>query len=370
VTPKRHLLWLSLSILFLFIFIAPFLYAAQAKNVILFVGDGMGQAHVLAARVFACGPEGRLNMERLEYFGYVTTYPNGSLITDSAAAGTAIATGQKTRNKIIGQGEHGQEYKTILELARQMGKATGLVTTTEITNATPAAFAAHEADRGEEKAIALDYLNGAQPDVLLGGGAWVWTPSLLEKARKLGYTIVFTKKELNTLDLTGVKKLLGLFAHSNMAFSGERGTQEPSLKEMTLRAIEILQRDPEGFFLMVEGGRIDHAGHNNDLKRLIQEILDFDESIGAARAGLANLRETLLLVTADHETGGLAIVGPDGHFPSKGETVEARWATKNHTGLDVPIWAEGPVAEAVKGRMDNTEVFRLIKKALELDGAN
>lgn len=368
-TLKRHLPRLTLSILFLFIyvFVSSLLYATQAKNVILFIGDGMGQAHVLAARVFANGPEERLNMERLEYFGYVTTHPNGSLVTDSAAAGTAMATGHKTRNNIIGQGEHGEEYKSILELARGMGKATGLVTTTEITHATPAVFAAHQPDRQEAKAIALDYIRGAQPDVLLGGGAWVWTPSLLEEAKSHGYTTIFTKKELDTLDSTPLNKLLGLFAHSHMTFAIERGSQEPSLKEMTLKALEIMQRDPEGFFLMVEGGRIDHAGHNNDLKRLIHEMLDFDEAIGAVRARLETNQETLLIVTADHETGGLAIVGPVGHIPSRGEMVEVYWATKNHTAVDVPIWAQGPGAEAVRGRMDNSEVFSLIKKAFGIE---
>jgi alkaline phosphatase len=353
----------------LFVFCPAILFAdpSKAKNVILFIGDGMGQAHVLATRVFAYGPEGRLNMEGLEHFGYVTTFPNGSLVTDSAASGTAMATGHKTGNGVIGQGEQGQEYESILELARKMGKATGLVTTTEVTHATPAAFAAHEANREEARAIALDYLHGAQPDVILGGGAWVWTPGLLEEARRLGYTAVFTKKELDTVDLAGVEKLLGLFAHSHMAFRVERGGQEPSLKEMTLKALEILRRDPEGFFLMVEGGRIDHAGHNNDLRRSVHEVLDFDEAIGAVRTGLGVHQDTLLIITADHETGGLAIVGPNGHLPGKGEMVEVRWASNKHTAADVPIWAEGPGAEAVRGRMDNTEVFSLIKRALGVD---
>lgn len=353
----------------LFVFCPTTLFAdpGQAKNVILFIGDGMGLAHVQTARVFAHGPEGRLNMECLEHFGYVTTYSSSSFITDSAAAGTAIATGHKTGNNIIGQGGQGQEYESILELAGKMGKATGLVTTTEVTHATPAAFAAHEADRDEAKAIALDYLRGAQPDVLMGGGAWVWPPSLLEEARRLGYSTVFTKRELDTLDFSGVKKLLGLFAHSHMAFALERGSQEPSLGEMTLKALEVLQRDPDGFFLMVEGGRIDHAGHNNDLKRLIHELLDFDETIGMALSKLETSQETLLIVTADHETGGLTIVGPDGHLPTKGEMVEVRWATRSHTAADVPIWAQGPGAEAIKGMMDNTGVFSLIKSAIGID---
>ena len=361
--PLKRALFASF-ILFISCPIVLFADNGQVKDVILFIGDGMGQAHVLATRVFANGPEGRLNMECLEHFGYVTTYSEDSFVTDSAAAGTAIATGHKTGNSIIGQGRHGQEYKNVLELAREMGKATGLVTTTEVTHATPAAFAAHESHREEAKAIALDYLDGVQPDVILGGGAWVWTPDLLEEARNRGYTTVSTKKEMDTLDSTKSKRLLGLFARNHMAFTTERGSEEPSLREMALKALEILRRDPDGFFLMVEGGRIDNAGHNNDLRRLIHEVLDFDEAIGAVRAGLGDQNDALLIITADHETGGLAVVGPGGHLPGKGEMVEVRWATKGHTAADVPIWAQGPGAEAVRGRMDNTEVFSLVKEAL------
>ncbi len=363
---KRNLL--GFFVIIFFVLYSTALFGASAKNVILFIGDGMGQAQVLAARVCAYGPEGRLNMERLEHFGYVTTYSNSSFVTDSAAAATAIATGHKTRNNTVGQGEYGQEYESILELAKKMGKATGLVTTAEVTHATPAGFAAHEANRHEAKAIARDYLNGAQPDVLFGGGAGVWTSNLLEEAKKLDYSVVFTKKELDTLDPSGVKKILGLFAKSHIAFALERGNQEPSLKEMTLKALEILQRDRDGFFLMVEGGRIDHAGHSNDFSRLIPEVLDFDEAIRTVMSKLEASKDTLMIVTADHETGGLTIVGPRGHLARKGEMVEVNWATRNHTGADVPIWAQGPGAEFVRGRMDNTEVFSLIERAFGIYG--
>lgn len=340
-----------------------------ARNIILFMGDGMGWAHLAAARSFAHGPPGELHMERLEHSGYVSTFSLHSLITDSAAATTAMATGHKTKRGIIGQSERGEEYKTILEIAKDVGKSTGLVTTTEVTHATPAAFAAHEASRKNSRAIAEDYMHRSQPDVIMGGGAWVWTTVPLKEARDIGYDVVYTKRELEQLDAAQTTKLLGLFAPSHMSFAMKRRLDEPSLIEMSLKALEVLSKDPDGFFLMVEGGRIDHAGHNNDKIAVIYETVAFDETVGAVvewleTNGLAD--KTLVIVTADHETGGLAVTGPKNRLPKRGEKVEVRWAHDYHTAEDVPIWAQGPGAEAVSGHMDNTEVFELMRDALEV----
>lgn len=340
-----------------------------AKNIILFIGDGMGWAHIAAARSFVYGAAGELHMERLGHSGYVSIFSLHSLITDSAASATAMATGHKTRRGIVGQSEQGEEYKTILEIAKEMGKSTGLVTTTEVTHATPAAFAAHEPSRDNARAIAEDYLHRSQPDVIMGGGAWVWTHVLTKEARDVGYEIVYTKRELEHVDTSQMDRLLGLFAPSHMSFAMDRRQDEPSLIEMSIKALEILSRDPDGFFLMIEGGRIDHAGHNNDRVAVIYETVAFDETVGAVMEwleahGLAD--ETLVIVTSDHETGGLAVTGPKGHLPKRGEKPEAKWAHDYHTAEDVPIWAEGPGAEAVRGHMDNTEVFRVMEGALRV----
>ncbi|MFQ5957258.1 MAG: alkaline phosphatase, partial [Candidatus Brocadiales bacterium] len=253
-----------------------------ARNIILFIGDGMGWAHVAAARDFAHGPAGELHMEKLEHSGYVSTFALHSLITDSSAAATAIATGHKTKRGVVSQSEQGEEYKTILEMAKEMGKSTGLVTTTEVTHATPAAFAAHEASRKKARAIAEDYLHRSQPDVIMGGGLRVWTPVPVKEARDMGYKVVYTKEELELLDTQQTAKLLGLFAPGHMSFAMNRRLDEPSLIEMSLKALGVLSAEnPDGLFLMIEGGRIDHAGHDNDRIAVIYETVAFDETVGA-----------------------------------------------------------------------------------------
>ena len=339
-----------------------------AKNVILFIGDGMGWAQVVVARNFVHGAGGELNMERLEHSGYVSTFSLQSLITDSAAAATAMATGHKTVNGVIGQSVHGEEYKTILEIARDMGKSTGLVTTTEVTHATPAAFAAHEDSRERSGAIAEDYLRSSRPDVIMGGGLQAWTAVPLKEARDMGYKAVFTKEELERLDAANTDKLLGLFDTGRMSFAMDRRMDEPSLIDMSLKALGILSKNQEGFFLLIEGGLIDHAGHNNDNRAVLYDTIAFDETVGAVTEWLKTNSlsdKTLVIVTSDHETGGLAVTGPKNYLPKRGDKVEIKWVSGHHTAVDVPIWAQGPGAEKVNGRMDNTEIFGLMRDAIE-----
>lgn len=341
-----------------------------AKNVILMIGDGMGWAQVAVARYFAHGPGGELNMDKLEHSGYVSTFSLHSLVTDSAAAATAMATGHKTVNGVIGQSVSGEEYKTILEMAKDVGKSTGLVTTTEVTDATVAAFAAHDDSRRHAKAIAEDYLHDSQPDVVMGGGLRVWTTVPLKEARDAGYKVVFTKEELQAVNTSDTDKLLGLFDTGHMSYAMNRRMDEPSLIEMSLKSLELLSRDADGFFLMIEGGRIDHAGHANESRAVLYDAVAFDETVGAVvewldTNGLAD--ETLLIVTADHETGGLAVTGPRGFLPKRGDKAETKWIHRHHTAEDVPIWAQGPGAEAVNGRMDNTDIFRLMRDAFGID---
>lgn len=341
-----------------------------AKNVILMIGDGMGWAQVAVARCFAHGPGGELNMDKLEHSGYVSTFSLHSLATDSAAAATAMATGHKTVNGVIGQSASGEEYKTILEMAKDVGKSTGLVTTTEVTDATVAAFAAHDDSRRHAKAIAEDYLHDSQPDVVMGGGLRVWTTLPLKEAKDAGYKVVFTNEELQATDTLDTGKLLGLFDTGRMSYAMNRRVDEPSLIEMSLKSLELLSRDADGFFLIIEGGRIDHAGHANDSRAVLYDAVAFDETVGAVvewldTNGLAD--ETLLIVTADHETGGLAVTGPRDFLPKRGNKAETKWAHDYHTAEDVPIWAQGPGAEAVNGRMDNTDIFRLMRDAFGID---
>lgn len=300
-----------------------------AKNVILLIGDGMGFGQLTAARIVKGGS---LYMDGFTYSGHASTYPDDpkeKWVTDSAAAGTALATGVKSYNAAISVDVDKQPRKTILEAAQEAGKSTGLVTTTRITHATPAVFAAHNVNRDAEDEIALDMMNH-NVTVLLGGGKQFFVPKdqggkradgkdLITEAKYNGYAYVETKEDMDAVEKG---KLLGLFAKSHMSYELDRPTtQEPSLAEMTRKAIEILSQNSNGFFLMVEGGRIDHASHAHDAAATVYDTLAFDEAVGVALDFALHNRDTLVVVTADHETGGLS-VGGYGEYNFKPEVLK------------------------------------------------
>lgn len=400
-----------------------------AKNVILLIGDGMGFGQLTAARIVKGGS---LYMDGFSYSGHASTYPNdptGTWVTDSAAAGTALATGVKTYNGAISVDVDKQPLKTILEAAQEAGKSTGLVTTTRITHATPAVFAAHSLTRGAEADIAAEMLNH-NVTVLLGGGRKFFPENLITDAKYDGYAYVETKEDMDAVEKG---KLMGLFATSHMSYELDRSTtQEPSLAEMTQKAIEILNQNPDGFFMMVEGGRIDHASHGHDAAAAVYDTLAFDKAVGVALNFALQNRDTLIVVTADHETGGLSIGGygqynfkpeilekargsfEDGIAPkftldnipeimadyagitdltsdevdaivqavknkdknkyapanAAAEIVSKRayvgWTSGGHTGVDVPVFAYGPDAEDFAGYIDNTAINQFMVKALGL----
>lgn len=282
---------------------------SRARRVILMIGDGMGPAQVgLALDYIGFVRAEQAHMERLIDYGctgYTTTHPLGALVTDSAASGSALATGRVTENGIVSWSEDEGDIETVAERAHAAGKAVGLVTTTRLTHATPAVFAAHCPSRDMEDEIARQELMRSRFEVLLGGGGRHFE-TLLDTAAMLGYTIVRTAEELEQVDARRCERLLGIFSRSHMSYEIDRGaTDEPSLAEMTAAALERLGRDPDGFFLMVEGGRIDHACHDNDPGTLLRGLLAFDEAVGVALSYAERHRGTLLLVTADHETGGM-----------------------------------------------------------------
>jgi len=283
----------------------------QARRVILMIGDGMGPAQVGLVLDYLRLVKGEpANMEKLAQrgnTGYMTTNPLGALVTDSAASASALATGRIYENGVISWSEDGGDVVTVLERAHAARKAVGLVTTTRLTHATPAAFAAHSLSRNTEDVIARHELVRNRIDVLLGGGSRHFE-GLVDTAAMLGYTVVRTAEELRELDLSRCDKVLGLFAEGHMAYEIDRaGTDEPSLAEMTEAALARLDCDREGFFLVVEGGRIDHACHDNDAGTTLRGLLAFDEAVGVALAYADRHRGTLLLVTADHETGGMGV---------------------------------------------------------------
>ncbi len=276
--------------------------SGKVKNIILIIGDGMGIEEITLARLVY----GSLNMARFPYTGYVLTYSLSGEVTDSAAAATEIATGVMTFNGMIGMTSiNGNNFKvtTILEIAEMMGKSTGLISTTRITHATPASFAAHVPDRGMETEIAQQLIMN-DVDVLFGGGASRFSEELLAMAREKGYQVIFTKEELYSVR---GGKVLGLFARSHLPYVIDRDESIPSLPEMTRVALSILEKNPNGFFLMVEAGRIDHAGHTNDPTSVAAETKELDDVVGVALEYAMERGDTLVVVTADHETGGLSI---------------------------------------------------------------
>jgi alkaline phosphatase len=302
--------------------------APGAQNVILLIGDGMGFSEVALARVATVGPAGKLTMDRMPHLTAMTTHSLDAIVTDSSAGGTAIASGVKTNNHLIGVTPDLSPLPSVLEDAARLGKSTGLVSTSRITDATPAVFAAHPKVPREavgaawENEVPQAYLQSGV-DVLLGGGLRQWIPKsspgsrrpdetdyLIQAAGK-GYRIVKSRSDLVAVDAAGTPKLLGLFSSSYMAFEIDRDpSREPSLAEMTGKALEVVARNPKGFFLMVEGGLIDIAGHYWDAAALVREVAAFDEAVKVALEFAQRNGQTLVLVTADHGTGGVRIAEP------------------------------------------------------------
>lgn len=325
----------------------------RAENVILFIGDGMGFEHVKAAR---CYNGASLSFEALPHQAQVTTYSANNSVTDSAASGTAIATGVKVNNYVVSLAVPGDglELQTSLEFYKKRGKKVGLVTTTYLTHATPATFGAHETDRNNTEQIAGDYLNQTRPNILFGGGGNGLTPSATAAA---GYAVATDSASFAALSLSS-EHLSAQFGTSFLPYEFDylTGTYPyPHLAEMVAKALEVFESHPGGFFLIVEGGMIDQAGHANDLPRTIHETLELSRAVQVAMNWAANRTDTLILVTADHETGGLQVTQDKG----TGVYPTVTWSTTGHTGVNVPAYGWGPGAERVSGVLDNTDLYRI-----------
>lgn len=326
-------------------------------RVILFIGDGVGTAYWTAARFAADS----LEVERFPVAGLVDTRSSSHRVTDSAAGATVYSAGLRTYNGAIGLGPDSLPRRTVLEVARDGGMSTGLVATSTITHATPAAFAAHVVSRKLEPEIARQMAE-QEIDVLLGGGRHFFDGSaedasdLLPELRE-HYTYIEETEELRALDLDTVSTLLGLFAESGLPAAPERSL---TLAEMTQTTLDILDRNPNGFFVMVEGSQPDWRGHSNEpIEDVVAEMLDFDEAIGVALDYQDRHPETLIVVTADHETGGLSL-----NADSDGE-LEAHYTTGSHTAAMVPLFARGPGADRYAGIIDNDRVGQLLMEAVE-----
>jgi alkaline phosphatase len=437
--------------------------AGEAKNIIFFLGDGMGPTTITAARIYKYNEEGQLNFEKFERTARIKTYSNDAQTTDSAPSMAAYMTGVKANNEVISMSadtvatspsadangnltinncaaNNGTTVSTILELAKAKGKSVGAISTTELTHATPAATFSHICNRNAQYAIAAQLIPGGAGanlalgsgvDVLMGGGRNQFKPydattnpkgradgrDLL--AELVGYTVATTKTEMNAAPNTG--KFIGLYSSKGqMEYELDRvngvgeGATQPSLAEMTGKAIDILSQNSSGYFLMVEGGRIDHALHGTNAKRVMEDTIAFDDAIKAAldKVKLTDptLANTLIVVTADHDhtmtfngyvkrgnpilglstdVSGNPILDKDGNTsttlvfgngpnrPATRSTLNSatvtadnylqetgvRLSSETHGGGDVELFATGAGAKIFKGTMDNTKVFTLLKTA-------
>ena len=390
------------------------------RNVILMIGDGMGLAHRTAARTVAKGLysgrfNGLLEMDSMDAFGIVFTPSLNSFVTDSANGASVYAGGNKTDNGALCVWPDNTDddpldnprFENIMSYLRRMrGMATGVVSTASLADATPAAFLAYCYKRGEAEKIVGQY-PATGVDVLLGGGKKWFLPTseggsrtdgrnILEEFRRAGYACVTSAEGLNKLPRS-VKRCLGLFADGDMDTYVDRvkagNFAQPSLPDMTEAAIEILSRHPRGFMLMVESASIDKVAHKGDAHRAIWETIEFDRAVGVAKRFAKSRGDTLVIVTADHETGGMALRALGGNpraleigwgsarstgpFVAKAPApdgggmaeppenpFELPQISTNHTASDVVLSAYGAGAQEFVGAMDATEVFLRILRVI------
>jgi len=384
---------------------------SHPPRLIVFIGDGVGVSYWTAARMAA----GSLAVDAFDVVGLVNTESSNSRVTDSGASATAYASAVRTYNGAIGVGPDSVPVQTVLELAKERGMATGLVATSSVTHATPAAFAAHVPSRRQQHEIARQ-MTLLQLDVLLGGGRDFFDarnrPDGLDLlghlARNNSY--IDSAERLRNLDHGSVDRLVGLFAEEQMPKAQER---DPTLPEMTRAALNTLDRNHHGFFLMVEASQPDWRGHENaSLEEIVAEMLDFDRAIGVGLEYQSQHPETLIVVLADHETGGLAVQFSSAAWLLRGAASSldtankrlhdaapilsgsgaslidstlvlnarssallrsradgiggdsaisiARYTTGSHTPQLIPLFARGPDAERFGGITDNVRVGQLL----------
>ena len=398
-------------------------HGREPRSVIFVNGDGMAAAHREAARLDQVGFDGRLAMDSLPIAGLQTTDARDpeDTITDSAAGASAWATGVKTYNGAISVDLDGNPLPTIGAEAQQAGLATGLVTTAQVTDASPAAFFSNSTDRGAQDDIARQYLEVTRPQVILGGGEDWWLPAgdegthpprtgdaedpeasrstqgdLIAQAQGLGYQYVSTAEEFAAAE---GDQLLGLFANEEMfqqRAEGQGDEFDPAvpLADMAARALEILSQDEDGFFLLIEEEAVDEMSHANNGSRMLEAMRSLDAAVEVARAYVAEHPDTLLIVTGDHECGGLTIEdvdpadesGPGGTLPQEspaaGETESGEdgpfevaatdgafdfaldWTTTGHTGVPTVVTAEGPGSKRLTGWYPNTHLHEVMREVL------
>lgn len=374
------------SMILLSLLISTVCFSAT-KNLIFIVADGMGLASIAGTRVYYNGAKGKLNIERFKTIGLSKTYSSDNYTTDSAAGATAFATGTKTYNEAISVDPNKKPLKTIFDMALENNKKIGIVTTTSVTHATPACFYAHANNRSEELNIASQ-VKDSKLSFLLGGGSKFFK-KYKNDLLKSGWFVIDKKSQLNSLSKT--KPVLGLFAKNHLNYS-IKNKKQPSLLDMVKAGLTKLESNEEGYIFLIEAGRIDHASHANLAKEHFGEVMELDKTVKYLIENI-NLKNTIIVLTADHETAGLALSGYGDINKVKGDYFlnnKSRygnnpfisWATgpaalnstthkstypmvqANHTTIDVPVYSIGLGHEKMGGFMENNQITRKIMKLM------
>lgn len=332
--------------------------SSKPKNIIFMVGDGMGVAQVYTSIV---AMQGKSNFERFSYIGFSKTYSYSDYTTDSGAGGSALFTGTKVKNKSIAMTPDGKPLTTLLEKAQQNGLGTGFVVSTIVNCATPASTYAHVSNRNQFDSITLQ-LSQSSVDFFSGGGAGYFNKanrkdglSPIDTLKNRGFDIVYT---IEDMEKSEAKKIGALLTEWYPAKYPERGD---ILGKGVEKAIKHLNKMDNGFVLMIEGSQIDYGGHDTSMAKVVNEVVEFDKVIGMVLDFAINDGETLVIVTADHETGGLTL--PNGDIEQG--ISEAIFTTTSHTGVMVPLFAYGPGAENFVGIMENADIYPKIVQIMK-----
>ena len=356
----------------------------KAKNIILLIGDGMSASQVSSYRLLKGGPNARLAVDKFPISGIVLTHSEDAIVTDSASSATAYSTGIKTNNTFLGLDKDKNVLKNLTEKIHGYGFVSSLIATSEVTHATPAAFAAHIDLRWKTDEISAQMMDSNVVTILGGGRHFFLTEEMggkREDGRDLlqevenSHVLLTHKDQLNDFDQTTSGKVVGLFAdeHLRDLEKPENHSTEPSLSEMLNFAIKrsetFMDNGCKGSFIMVEGSQVDWAGHSNDINYLKREMQDLEEAVVLAVDYANKNQDTLVIVTADHETGGL-LIEPASPADYTGNEVKFSFNTAigrgSHTGVPVPVYAYGPGSENFTGTLDNTDVYRAMIAALDL----
>ena len=356
----------------------------KAKNIILLISDGMSLSQVSSYRLLKGGPNERIAVDRFPISGIVLTHSQDAIVTDSASSATAFSTGKKTNNGALGLDPDNQVLENFTETIDKHGYVSSLISTSEITHATPAAYASHVDLRWKTDEISLQMMDSDVMTILGGGRHFFMTEemggkrsdevNLLEEINST-HTILTKKADMDSFDHTNQGKVVGLFADEALRDieTPENHSLEPTTSEMLnfalKRSDQFNQNGCKGFFVMVEGSQVDWAGHANNLDYLKREMADFDDAVKTALDFAKNNQDTLVIVTADHETGGLLI---EPATPTNYTSPEVKFSFNtgigygSHTGVPVPVYAYGPGSENFTGTLDNTDVYYAMVEALDL----